>query len=448
MLPPDRSEVIVVGSGPGGAAVGRELARRGVRVMILERGDNDPVRGSLAQTLRRAFFPGRSLLVTGQGLGMVRALTTGGSSLIYCATAFEPPLAMLAAHGVDIRREVEEIRAELPIAPLPEHLMSPAAKVFMASAQALGYDCRKLDKYIDAKRCRPDCDRCSYGCPVGAKWNARNFVDEACRHGARLIPGARVEKVLVENGRAVGVAYRQRGVRRQARAAVVVAAAGGIGSPLILRRSGIAGVGRDFFFDPLWFVMGRVPGVKSGKGAQMCAGVHFPADGIVMTDFNLPRALKLFFDLEVLRLDQLLAYRDVVPIMIKVRDGLSGRVSARGLIWKSLTREDKAKLDKGRAHARRILRYAGATDVYNSWLLAAHPGGTVKIGDHVDARLQTRIANLYVCDCSVIPEAWGLPPSLTLLALGKRLARHLCGEARGRQASAGANPPTARPYAA
>ena len=47
--------------------------------------------------------------------------------------------------------------------------------------------------------------------------------------------------------------------------------------------------------------------------------------------------------------------------------------------------------------------------------------GTVKLGEFVDADLGTRYDNLYVCDCSVIPVAWGLPPTLTLLALGDRL---------------------------
>ena len=40
----------------------------------------------------------------------------------------------------------------------------------------------------------------------------------------------------------------------------------------------------------------------------------------------------------------------------------------------------------------------------------------------------TEYDNLYVCDCSVIPEAWGLPPTLTLIGLGKRLAKHLSEE--------------------
>jgi choline dehydrogenase-like flavoprotein len=48
----------------------------------------------------------------------------------------------------------------------------------------------------------------------------------------------------------------------------------------------------------------------------------------------------------------------------------------------------------------------------------------------VDSNLKTEYENLYVCDCSVIPEAWGLPPTFTNLGLGKRLAKHL-GDAGG-----------------
>jgi choline dehydrogenase-like flavoprotein len=43
----------------------------------------------------------------------------------------------------------------------------------------------------------------------------------------------------------------------------------------------------------------------------------------------------------------------------------------------------------------------------------------------VDANLQTEHEGLYVCDCSVIADAWGLPPVLTLISLAKRLAKHL-----------------------
>jgi choline dehydrogenase-like flavoprotein len=139
----------------------------------------------------------------------------------------------------------------------------------------------------------------------------------------------------------------------------------------------------------------------------------------------MPQVLKIAFDLEVLKVKQAFSYADTLPIMIKIRDDLGGEVSNNGWVKKSLTKNDKLKLDKGAEHAKRILRNAGATEVYKSWRVAAHPGGTVKIGEHVDTNLQTKSENLYVCDCSVMPQEWGLPPTWSILALGRRLANHL-----------------------
>ena len=165
-------------------------------------------------------------------------------------------------------------------------------------------------------------------------------------------------------------------------------------------------MGKDFFFDPLIYVMGKVPGVKSGRGIPMSAGIHMPEEGIVMTDFNLPHLMKIAFDLEVFRFGKAFSYSDVVPLMIKDKDGLGGQIKDNGWVWKTLSKADKKKLDKGAGHAKKILENAGAQKTYRSWVLAAHPGGTIKLGEHLDTNLQTRFENLYVCDCSVIPEAW------------------------------------------
>ncbi|MDJ0875435.1 MAG: GMC family oxidoreductase [Desulfobacterales bacterium] len=425
MKPTQEADVIVVGTGPGGATVAREMTRRKKDVLMLEWGKAAPVRGTMRQFAAAAAVPGKSLLVTGDLCGMVRGITTGGSSMFYYGTAFEPPVAIFDACGIDLRPEIEETRAELPVAPLGDELVGPMATRIMQSARELGYDWQKLPKFIDQEKCRPDCFRCNYGCPEGAKWSGRLSVDAARREGARLVSGARVERVLVENGKAVGVAYRKRGRSRRAYAPVVVVSAGGIGSPLILRQTGLTEAGRDFFFDPLIVVMGTLGGIRGGREIPMAAGMHREADGYVITDMTVPWTLHAVLNAAVGRLDQLHRHRQTLAIMVKIKDGLGGRLTDRGGIRKRLTASDKVKINKGYTQAREILAHAGARNIHRSWYLAAHPGGTAKIGEIVDRDLQTRFDGLYVCDCSVMPDAWGLPPTFTLVALGKRLARHL-----------------------
>ena len=77
---------------------------------------------------------------------------------------------------------------------------------------------------------------------------------------------------------------------------------------------------------------------------------------------------------------------------------------------------------------REILLRAGARDIWFSSVSAVHPAGTCRIGDIVDSNLKTRIDGLYVADASVLPEGLGVPPVLSILALGGRLARHLLTE--------------------
>lgn len=397
-------------------------------MLILEWGGNAPVRGTSGQFLSAAAVPGKSLLITGKLLALIRATTTGGSSLFFYATAFDPPLEMLSSHGLDIAAEVDEAKRELPIAPLGDLLIGPMAKRIMASARELGYDWKKLPKFVYQDKCRIECWRCNYGCPYGAKWNARMFVDEAVEAGAELVNRAKVRRVIVNQGKAEGVEFTRGMKTEKAFADKVVVSAGGIGSPTVLRASGMKRAGYRLFFDPLISAMGTVDDIDGGREFPMATGVHMEDEGYLMTDMTLPQMLYSGFAAEVFRFHKLFSHRRTLQIMIKAKDSLGGRLTNRGGVRKRLCIDDEEKLLRGYGRAKEILENAGATGIFRSWFIASHPGGTVKVGELLDTDLKTEYENLYVCDCSVIPEAWGLPPTLTLVGLGKRLAKHLARE--------------------
>ena len=422
-------DVIVVGSGPGGATVAKELACRQKNVLIVEWGDNDPLTNSFQYGVKTLLTPGKSLLLTGQLLGMVRGITTGGSTVHYYATCYPVPFEMLKSHGVDIAREVAQARKELPVAPLKDEMMGPMARRIMESARDLGYSWQKLDKLMYQDRWKPGYPFGHYGDPYRVKWSARMYVEDALAHGAQLINGARVKKVIIDNGGAVGVEFVRNSKPFKVFAPTVVVSAGGIGSAVILRASGIKRAGTNFFFDPLIGVRGTVGDIDvPDSEIPMSAGVHLQDEGYMMTDMSHPAATTAFFAAGVLRFDKMFSRRNTLQIMVKARDELGGRLTDSGGVRKNLDKNEKQKWLRGYERARAILKKAGAKNIFKTGYLAAHPGGTVKIGDLVDANLKTEYDNLYVCDCSVIPEAWGLPPTLTLIGLGKRLAKHLAGE--------------------
>jgi choline dehydrogenase-like flavoprotein len=417
-------DAVVVGSGPGGASVARELAQRGLRVLLLEQGSGAPVAGTLGQMASIAAVPGKGAFFHRDASLLVRGITAGGSSTINFATAAPPPAAMFAAYGIDLAPALSALRAELPMAPLPDELVGPMASRIMEAARSLSIEWQKLDKMIRPQACRSGCWRCVYGCPFGAKWTARDFIDDACRHGAQLVDRARAMRVIVQNGRAAGVEVLVDGQLQTAAAPIVVLAAGGVGSPRLLHSSGLGPRSASFFSDPVVAVMGSVDDLDGGAEVPMAAGTSFHDDGIALADLTLPKPMYQAFAAQVGRFDRLFAHRRTLSIMVKIRDEVGGRVGPRW-VDKSLQEPDRRKFKQGVEIASAILDKARARHIFKSWHFAAHPGGSVRIGDQVDSDLQTTTPGLYVCDASVIPQPWGLPPTLTLLCLGKRLGMHL-----------------------
>jgi choline dehydrogenase-like flavoprotein len=171
-----------------------------------------------------------------------------------------------------------------------------------------------------------------------------------------------------------------------------------------------------------------VGGIQAGKEIPMTTGAEFHEEGYMLTDITMPPLIYRLFTAQTLRFHRIAQHRNTVSVMVKIRDGIGGRITAVGKAYKDFTDEDKLKMHRGLSRAEEILNYAGAKHIFHTAWTSAHPGGSVRIGQLVDSNLSTEFENLYVCDCSVIPTEWGLPPTFTLLALAKRLAKHLLAQ--------------------
>jgi choline dehydrogenase-like flavoprotein len=410
--------VIVVGSGPGGATVARELSRRGKRVLILERGVDVTVEESILGIASVS-----NMVPVSENLATARAFTTGGTSSIYFGVADEPPVESLAALGVQLSAQLAEVKRELPLGPLAERLLGNRAARVRAAAETLGYAWKKRSYLVDQSKC-------AAGYSHQAKWQARSYVQEAVSNGSCLVTRARVVKVLVESGDAIGVEYEVRRSRKvvesyRAFASKIVLAAGSLATPVILRNSGLEEAAmRGFYCQPGFVLSGTVKGLQDGDSFVGAMGTQLDED-IGLGDANSCRTIYRMFMLGNKRFLSLFSHGRSIGVGVIVNDALGGTLDERGSYHKTLSGQDRKKLAKGEAAARNILTRAGAKNLVRHSLSAGHCGGTVQINEHLDNHLQTRINHLHVCDGSVIPDTFRQSPTLTLICLGKYLAKHL-----------------------
>ena len=411
-------DCIVVGSGTAGSVIARELSGRGQKVLILERGQYLPLKETV-WTLGSMF----NEVPVADKLKDARVYAAGGSSAMFMAVMDEPPIDAYRALGIDLQPAYDAIRLQVPLAEMPDALMSPQAHRVREAAIALGYDWKKKLMLIDQSKCN---GVYSYD----AKWKALTFVDEAVRQGAVLKCGALAERVLIESGRAVGVecrikegAFGSRTVRF--RAERVVVCAGSLATPLLLRGSGLQHVAAGgYYIDPCFTLFGRVPGLRGVD--SFCGTMEATLEeGIVLKDANVHKLPFRMFMLQYMQISRMFAYPESIGVTVMAHDEVGGGLSADGRYHKTLDAGVFDKLARGEQAARAILERAGAGDVFKAPMFSGGALGTLRVGSDVDARLETSVRDLYVCDGSLIPENGRVAPTLTLLCLAKYLANIL-----------------------
>ena len=428
-------DYIVVGTGPGGATVARELASQNKHILIIEYG---PRLSSTGFTKMAKLFNEQ---YSEEGIPIGRARLLGGSSYIAMGNAVSPPPRIIREWGIDLSDELESAQNDLRVSPMPKKLMGSGTRRINEAAASLGYEMKQTPKCVDFTRCTA-CGMCMFGCPRSAKWTTLEFVDEAVRNGAHLMLDTEITGVTQENGEVTGVIGLSQGRRVKFTARNVVLAAGALETPRILENSGINGAGEELSLDVFQATYGYTKdcGMKNEiilatyldklideKELFTAPYMYIPfliaqrsqdAGLFNRSWFNIARNFAKGLSIDTGRL---------LGLMTKIRDESTGRVMPDGTIHKTLTDRDKAKLDEAHEINKEILIAAGSSagTIFKTRYEAGHPACTAAIGRVVDINQECDIGRLFVSDASVFPSPLGMPPILTIVALSKRLAKYL-----------------------
>jgi choline dehydrogenase-like flavoprotein len=268
-------DVVIVGSGAGGAVLARELARDGRSVLVVEEGGHYTPEEYGAMTpshsFRRLSREAGMSVALGVGdtplISLLAGKCVGGSSVLTGGVCFRIPEEVLHAwsgelgldrmtpEGLDpYFTEVEKIAH---VEEVPASMRSRATELFVEGADKLGIPMKSMKR--NTKGCR-GAARCNFGCPHGAKMSVDvSFLPDATAHGATILADALVDRIDITGGRARGVRGRfldaitgEPRVRFEVRAKVVVVACGSMHTPLLLRKSGLDSVhvGRHLTLHP------------------------------------------------------------------------------------------------------------------------------------------------------------------------------------------------------
>jgi len=483
----EECDVVVIGSGAGGAVAAATMAEAGLDVLVLEAGrhyDRDSYPRDQLDAVRGLYRDAGLTIAAGKPkIPIPVAKAVGGTTVVNSGTCFRAPDQVLddwaTRFGVGWARDLSDDFAEaeemLRVRQLDPERMGRNGQLAMAGAAALGVGGGPIAR--NAGSC-VQCGSCPLGCPIDAKRGMHvSYLPRAVAAGARLRAGVEARRVLVEGGRAVGVECRAGGDDERpastftvrARRAVVLAG-GAFGTPELLMRSGLGGgaVGANLHIHPACWVGARyAEEVRGWEGVMQSYYLdQWEEQGILLEATFTPLAFggAWLVGSGVEHQRAMLDYPHMGSIGVQLTDRSAGRVATGrddGLrISYRLDRDDAARVTFGIARAAEVHFAAGATEVYPNVVgvkvlrreeLASfeatrfkpadlrlegfHPMGTARIAADPrqgactpDGALHGT-AGLYVADASLFPTALGVNPMMTIVVCAKQVGRRVAAAA-------------------
>jgi choline dehydrogenase-like flavoprotein len=483
------ADVVIVGTGPGGASCARALAAGGAKVLLLEEG---PAKSRFApnqgHVMRYHMQEGGAMVGEGSTyMAIASGRGIGGGTLVNSAIAWRAPDHVLTDWAERLADDrygpaamgpvYDELWELLGITPTLTAVSGKNNDLVVRGVQALGLEGGYLERYTP--RC-VGCGVCYFGCPSGGKASTnRTLLVDAASDGARIQADTKVTEILTDGDRVVGVRGRMHhpdtgegGGLVTVRAGRTVLSAGGIGTPRLLHFSGMAdrlgpAVGKGLHVHPGNAVIGVCDDViELWKGATQ--GAYFKTEdlpGVLPHTFSAPPEACLsvmnVVGAEAKRAIAELPY--LCGMVVMISDKGEGSVGAhddgRAAIRYEFAPDDVKRITRGMYHVARVLLAGGARElivpvygvgrvktaeelatklenrpIADFTMYASHPMSTCRMGTdpttsviRPDARSHA-LEGLYLCDTSIFPTSLGVNPSVTTMAMGTLIGRHLAAD--------------------
>lgn len=477
-------DVVVVGSGAGGAVMAAELAEAGLDVVVLEEGGyhgTEEFTGDAARAVRTLYRDGGAQMALGAPpVTFAEGRCVGGSTVINGGMSWRTPEKIVERwrmeHAVagtgDLARHFDRVERFISARHQDEGTVGRDNELLRVGAERKRWD--TIPNVRNQVHCAGS-NNCAFGCPTGAKRSTLvSYLPRALAFGARVLAHCRVDRVLLQGKRALGVDARILGPggvtahRLRVRARRTVVAAGAVQTPALLLRSGVqspsGALGRHLTLHPNAKVSAIFDEkVEGWKGVHQAFQVReFQDEGFLMAAVNIPPstlAMTLPYYGRAMT-DVLDAYDRTVVGGILVEDTVSGRVRAVGgqaVATYALSDFDAERIVRGTALLCELLFEAGAKRIVLPFegqrdllgpddvrrlfarpipkasmeVVTVHIMGTARMGEdptrHVcDSFGRVHEADgLVVSDASLFPGPIGVNPMETIMALSTRNAERL-----------------------
>lgn len=482
MPPRERIDVIVIGSGAGGAVTAHELAKAGRGVCVLEEGASHTLEeygGSAAESVQQLYRRrGMTPIVGSVPVGYVEGACLGGSTEINSGFWHRTPREVLLryksqfdlanASPDELAPHFEWAEQQLSVG-LRGSAWPKSTAVFQRGIDAMGWAAQEVPRA--AQGCE-DTNACASGCPKGAKQGmSRRILPAAREAGASIITKCRARLLLTSGSRVTGVLAEVEvapGQREMLRfdADHVFVCAGPTETPALLRRSGVKyHVGETLRIHPMLKVVARFPETIDAQDSVLPllqVKEFWPEMSMGGGFFTLGHLAMMLSDNWLETREHMKSFRNMAAYYVAVRGTGAGSVrpalfgdSATYLRYE-VSDEDLLHLSNGLARLATLLLAAGATEVYPTvqgipairtelaairWLderlprnglslTTVHAFSSCPIGEREDRCAAGsfgkvhRFQNLYVNDASMLPDSPGVNPQGTVMALARRNAIH------------------------